>query len=208
MPIVLPRWPGPSTAEVTYLDYGTNLDGGPQGGGPRIHRLGNRFSINVKMPALRLEPMLRWGVGARVFLSRLRAGISEGVIYPFPQPGLEIGAPGVPLVSAAVAANVASLSLQGMRPGYVWREGQFFNVYRADGRAMLASTTGEAQVAADGTVALPILPRLRTALAAGSRINMEPVIEGRLLIKDGFTWSFDPSRFVGLSFTIEEYGSN
>lgn len=207
MSVTLPEWPGPASAEPSYLDFGTTMDGGPSGGGPRIHRLGNRFALAVSMPMIRLEPMEGWGVGARVFLSRLRQGQDQGVVYPWPQLGFDIGAPGNPILAAAAGPNVDQVKLAGLWPGYVLREGQFFNLQRADGRRMLHHTTDEVEVAQDGTATLPILPRTRATLAAGSAVSMEPVIEGRLT-GDSQSWTLSPTRLTPIAFTVTEYGNN
>jgi len=210
--VILPTWPAPSQAEPTYLDFGTTLDGGPHGGGPRIHRLGNRFSLAVTMPRSKMEPGRQYsgmknGVGARVFLSRLRQGMDRGVIFPWPQPGLAIGAPGDPTVAAAIGPNLEEIVVQNLTPGYVFREGQFFNLYRADGRAMLAHTTEEVEAGLDGRATLPILPRTRASIALGSRVNMEPVIEGRLS-GDSQSWTISTALTTGITFTVTEYGNN
>lgn len=206
MSIILPAWPGPANAEPSYLDFGTTMDGGPGGGGPRIHRLGNRFALAVSMPMIRLEAMAGWGVGARVFLSRLRQGVDQGVVFPWPQLGFEIGAPGDVTLAAAAGPNVDQLKVYSY-PGYVWREGQFFNVFRSDGRAMLHHTTAEVEADGNGYAALPILPRTRATLASASSVNMEPVIEGRLA-GDAHNWTLSPTRLTPITFTVTEYGNN
>ena len=102
------------------------------------------------------------------------------------------------------AANVEVLKLSGVRPGYVFREGQFFNLIR-DGRHHLHSASAEVQAAADGTLDLPCGPMLRVAPQVGDVIRMDPVIEGRV-VGDFQSWSQDPSAVIDVPFSIEEFG--
>lgn len=205
--IILPIHPQPSGADPRFLDFGTNQDGGFAQDGPRIHRLGNRWALDVTMPTQWLEPHRGWGEGGRVFLSRLRRALQDGgAIYPWPQLGLKVGAPGAaPLIAADINPNIDAIPVSGFRPHYVFREGQFFNIIN-EGRHFLHSTSEEVMVGADGTALIPIHPRTRWDFGAGDAIRMDPVIEGRVQGNE-LAWTLAATKQVPIQFSIVEFGS-
>lgn len=204
MTVQLPSFPSPRSAVPRYLDYSVRLDGGLAADGPRIGRIGNRWALDVSM-LMPLEPRRGWPVGARVWLARLRLARREGALLKWYPQRLRIGAPGAPVVDGLLAANVAVVPIVGARPGYVFREGQFFNLVDANGRHYLHSTTEEVVVAVDGSASIPIDPLTRAEIADGLALRMDPVIEGQIT-GDDHSWDQDPSEIIPISFSIEEFG--
>ena len=203
MSVEVPDFPSPVSAEPRFLDFGVRLDSGPAADGPRIGRVGNRWAIDVTIRAP-MEPRRQWPTGARVWLERLRQARGPGAILKWHPQRLQVGAPGAPVIAVASAANVEVLQVSGFRPGYVLREGQFFNLISA-GRHHLHSSREDVRAAADGTLEIPCGPLLRVAPQVGDVIRMDPVIEGRV-IGDFQSWSQDPSAVIDVSFSIEEFG--
>ncbi|MDF1506504.1 hypothetical protein PYV61_26350, partial [Roseisolibacter sp. H3M3-2] len=109
MAILLPHLPGIRSAEPELMDFGNVLQG-PQGGAAqRLNRIGDRFAISVELP-----PALSATHG-RIYVARLLKARREGALYPFPQPGLEIGAPGLPVVDGNDQAG-SVLKVRGATP--------------------------------------------------------------------------------------------
>lgn len=204
MSIILPSFPSPRQAVPRFLDFAVRQDGGLAADGSRISRLGNRWALDVSM-LMPLEPRRGWPVGARVWLARIQKARKEGAILRWYPQRLVVGAPGAPLVDGALAANVGSIPIKEARPGYVFREGQFFNLVDANGRHYLHATEAEVVVEADGTAVLPIDPLTRVAVLDGAPLRMDPVIEGQIK-GDDHSWDQDPAAIIPVQFSIEEFG--
>jgi hypothetical protein len=203
MSIVLPDFPGPSSAVPRYLDFGSSYKGGQGGATQRFDRPGNRFALDVEMPPIRLEPRVHWGVGYRVFLQRLRIAKREGAIYPFPQQGFVLAAAGVPVVDGDVAANTAVMSLAGFSPGSILREGQFVSIIH-EGRRYIHSFAEERVAAADGTLADASMdPIFRVPFADGDIVELIPMIEGSVQGEE-VAWPTLPSGQSVIKFMMEE----
>jgi hypothetical protein len=193
--IDLPDYPGPQSAEPGLVDYGGFLS--PPLGGPiqRIDRMGNKFKIAVTMP-----PMS--GSEGRVWIARLIKGKSEGARMEYPLLDFAPGYPGTPLVNGSGQAG-RFLNLKSCRPNYVYREGQFISV-KTGGRHHLIMVDGQAVVASDGTVTVPITPMIRVSHLDNDEVHVsKPMIEGYILGNEQ-RWRLQVGNFVNLSFEIEE----
>lgn len=171
MAIELPQPRLPSKAVPKLLDWGADQKAPMGGAFQRLNRLGNRFALEITYPRLKPEP------DGRILSSRLRQAKTEGALFPVPQPGLDTGAPGAPVVNGAGQAGLA-LSLRGFTPGYVVREGQFFSIIHG-GRRYLHCASGDAVAAANGGLYVGLYPMLRVKPADGAVCEFaKPYIEG------------------------------
>lgn len=194
MSIELPADPAPATATPRLLDFGATLT--PPMGGPaqRLNRIGARYAVDVAMPPL--TPDQR-----RVFVARLARGMTEGVLMRFPQPGLDAGEPGAPVVSGA-GQQGSALRIRGLAAGYVIREGQALSIIFA-GRRYLHLATADVAVAA-GAALVPIVPMLRVSPNDGAVVEIkEPMIEGNLSGNE-LPWQIELDHNTNLAFTISE----
>lgn len=171
MSVLLPQPRLPQKAVPKLLDWGADQKA-PQGGGTqRLNRLGNRFAIEISYPRLRQEP------DGRVLSSALRRAKTEGARFAFPQPGLEIGTPGSPVVRGSGQLG-STIALGGFVPGYVVRDGQFFSIVHG-GRRYLHCASADRTADASGNLSLPIHPMLRVSPANGATCEFgQPYIEG------------------------------
>lgn len=171
MSILLPQPRLPQKAVPRLIDAGAVQQGGPGGVAQRLNRLGNRFALDVAYPRLRPEP------DGRVVASRVRRALTEGALFPFPQPGLTIGSPGTPVVNGA-GQQGSTLALRGFAPNYLVREGQFFSIVHG-GRRYLHQAREDWLADGAGAMLLPIVPMLRIAPADGATCEFaQPYIEG------------------------------
>lgn len=194
--VELPDHPYCRTASPRLLDWGADLIPPLGGAVQRISRLGSRYALDVEMPPMPAEPT------GRIWVSRLKRGKTNRVVFPFPQLDINIGAPGTPLVKTA-ATGGTSFALKGLTPYYAIREGQFFSVIHG-GRRYLHSA--DAQVIADaaGDATLTITPMLRTAVSVDDVVEIAvPIMEG-YIEGDDFGWNIDTARWIGLSFSVVE----
>lgn len=173
MAILLPQPRLPQKAVPKLLDYGADQKSAMGGASQRLNRLGNRFALDIAYPRLKPDP------DGRVLGAALRQAKTEGALFPFPQPGLEIGAPGSPVVNGGGQLG-AVLQLRGFSPNYVIRAGQFFSIVHG-GRRYLHCANFDQDWPANGAgqVALPIHPMLRISPANGAICEFaKPYIEG------------------------------
>ncbi len=173
MAIVLPQPRLPQRAVPKLLDYGADQKSAMGGAYQRLNRLGNRFALDIAYPRLKPEP------DGRILAAALRQAKTEGALFPFPQPGLEIGNPGAPVVNGSDQQG-AVLQLRGFTPNYVVRAGQFFSIIHG-GRRYLACANFDQdwQATAGGLLALQIHPMLRVRPANGAVCEFaQPYIEG------------------------------
>lgn len=201
--IILPDWPHPAQAEPYFLDSGSwQIPSIGGGAALRINRLGDRHGLNVTMPEMKFNDPA--GLAhARVWISRLKRGVAEGVRMRFPQPDYEIALPN--LVCGVAPANATLLPFTGGTPGLVIPEGVFCSITDASqGKIFLHSVNSQLTIDGSGNGTLSLHPRLRTGLGASDTISFSPpVIEGRLIGEER-QWSLSQARTVGLSFQIEE----
>lgn len=200
--IDLPSWPEPQTAEPYFMDAGgwqvPSIGGGDA---VRINRLGDRHGLSVKMPPMKFNDPA--GLAhARIWISRLKRGMSDGVRIKFPQPDFAPPANGVVRTATAAQATLLPVTLAA---GQTYREGTFFAlVNAATGRRYLHSLNADAVMDGGGAGTISVHPRTRVAAAVGWQVLFNPpAIEGRL-IGDSQKWSLEMARTVGLEFVIEE----
>ena len=196
MSIILPTSPGPSDAVPSYLDWGGTLR--PIFGGvlQKLLRLGDRFAIDINLPPLPNES------SGRVWVANLMLAQRQGAVLSWPQPGLTVGLPGIPVVNGAGQAG-SSIVLRGFTPGYTVRTGQFFSILHG-GRRYLHFAAADVVASAQGAMLLPIGPMLRIRPGDGAVCEFAaPKIEGLL---DGNTrdWSLSTAMTTGLTFRIME----
>lgn len=198
MAILLPAEPVPQSWTPRALDWGGELVPVLGGETQRLNRLGDRFAIDVTLTPTQDATL------AQAYISRLRRGRRDGVLMPFPQLNLAIGAPGDVRVDGAGQAG-SSLAVKGASVGYVFREGQFISLV-SNGRRHLHSVGAAATATGGGLVTLPIEPMLRVSPANNDVIEVaQPMIEG-FVAGNEQAWTIDIAGTVGLSFTITERG--
>lgn len=196
MSVLLPSLPGIRTAEPQLLDFGAVQQGAQGGAAQRLNRLGNRFALSVELP-----PAVSATHG-RVYVARLLRALTQGAIFPFPQPGLAIGNPGAPVVNGAGQSG-STLIFRGFTPGYNYREGQFFSIIH-NGRRYLHQLATEGVVNEAGTANLSITPMLRISPADGAVCEFAlPYIEG-FVSGDSAKWRLMLEPYHAISFSISE----
>jgi hypothetical protein len=200
--IDLPSTPEPQSAVPYFLDQGgwqTPANGG--GNAIRLDRLGDRHGITVRMPPMKLNDPA--GLAhARVWIQRLKRGMSEGVRMKFPQPDFVI--PLSTLITGTAAAQATLVPFTGGSAVTI-PEGIFCTLWdTATAQGYLHSVHTQLVVGGGGTGTLSLHPRLRRAFAAPDEIRFNPpTIEGRLIGEER-NWNLEMSRTVGLEFQIEE----
>ena len=197
MPVDLPATPGPVEVAIRQIDFGGTLTPGLGGPVQRINRNGNRFAVAVQLPPMK-------PIDARAWLVALNRGVREGVRWRLRQVELLPGSPGTVRVNGAGQAGT-SLQVDGANPNYPFRLGQFFNIIHS-GQYYLHQVAAPVNASSTGTATLSIETPLRIEPADNALIEIgQPLVEG-LLADNGFEWSIDRARLVGISFTIMERG--
>jgi len=196
MAVALPTLRPPKTATPRPLDFGAWQTPTGPGAAQRLERLGSRFALDI------VTGQLRWTEDRRAWIAALLRGISETALYPVPQPGLQIGTPGSPVVSGANQAG-SNLVISGFTVGYVIRAGQFFSIVTAGQRYLYAATT-DATADGNGFGYVSFWPPLRKSPAAGDVCEFAaPMIEGALSGNEK-GWTDERAHTVGLALTITE----
>lgn len=196
MTILLPSRPATASITPQLVDFG-GLVTPPLGGEQqRLNRLGNRWSLSVQLPPMRIEP------DGREWVAALGQGVTRGVIYPWPQVDFAVGVPGATLVNGANQTG-STINLDGFTANYVIRLGQFFSIL-IGGERFLYQSRADIAASSTGAVALPITPMLRKSPADNAVCEFAaPMIQG-FLQDQGQQWTVDLARTVGLQFTIFE----
>lgn len=195
MAVSLPTTPGPQSAQPTLLDFGAVLEPGLGGASQYIGRLGDRYEVAVQMPPMKPET-------ARIFISRLAQAKKSSLVMPFPQPGVTVGAEGVPRVNGAGQAGTF-LAIDGLPASKVLRDGWFFSILTG-GRRYIHQLAADSTASAGGAATIQFEPMLRVSPADNAVIEFAtPMIEG-FVQGNGLPWDIDTARNVGLSFTIRE----
>lgn len=193
--IDLPTTPGPVNLDWQQLDFGGELTPALGGESQRVNRNGNRFAVTVTLPAMTPADAAAW-VGA------LNAAVRSGARWRVRQVELVIGTPGSTVVNGDGQAGNA-LTIRGGAAGYVARISQCFSLVHA-GRRYLHLLTSATTLNGSGSGTLAFETPLRVEPADGDVLEFaQPIIEGRVS-NDGFGWSIDRARRVGISFTITE----
>lgn len=196
---------GVKAATPRFLDRGGLLRAQFAGADQRLDRLGSKWGVDVQVKPLKADD-------ARIWIARLIRGMREKALLRFPQPGWTqpFTASNV-LVNGANASNLETLNLKSATialAGSMFKEGQFFSVYRSGIRFIYQATADAAWANVGGTaqVAVPVQPPLRVSYVDGDLVdtNFSLVqIEG-YVIGDKRDWSIDEARVYGLGFSIEE----
>lgn len=193
LPTVKALAPGTTPRPVRYGATLEAILGGPS---VDLHRLGDRWAIDVITARMAAEPYGRRWVAA------LMRSIGADVCMHWPQPGFDVGAPGAFRVDGG-GQQGSSLVLRGGTPAYAAREGQFFNLIRG-GRRYLKMVTHQVIADASGRMTVQFWPMLRVVAEDGDEIDFAtPQIEGKLSGQEA-GWTLQRIRTDGLKFTIEE----
>lgn len=191
--LVLPPWPAP--ASVTLRLVSARNEMAPAFGGPvqRQGRMGSRYALDVVMPPMRYRDAQEW------------ADIDDEaatVVMSIPQPGLDTGTPGAPVVDGGGQSG-SSINLRGLTPHYAIRKNQWLTLIIDDQRfayrakiAVVADGGGEAVV--------PLRTLLRQSPPDAALVEIaDPKIEGYPTVPDG-AWTVDSAHITPLVFTITE----
>ncbi|RKF23380.1 hypothetical protein D6851_02600 [Altericroceibacterium spongiae] len=194
MAILLPSKPGPGPFEPQYRDFGGVMQGALGGAAQRNNRLGNRWRIDVTMPAMQPIEAAEWSV-------MLPRAVRLGARYPIRQPGLALGSPGAVRVAGAGQAG-DSLTLDGFTVGHAIRAGQWVSLV-TNGQRYLYKFAENARIGVGGMAKLAIEPLLRVIPQDNDIAEItQPYIEGNLTFEGG---SFDTDALTrGFKFTIDE----
>ncbi len=196
MPVALPTLRPPKTANMRPLDFGAWQTPTGPGAAQRLERLGSRFALDL------VTGQLRWAEDRRGWIAALLRGVSDTVLYPVPQPGLQIGTPGNPVVSGGAQAG-SNLLMSGFMVGYAVRAGQFFSIVTAGQRYLYAATLN-ATADGNGFAYVTFWPPLRKSPTAGDVCEfVVPMIEGALSGNEK-GWTDERAHTVGLTLTITE----
>lgn len=172
-PILLPEKPAFKTDAPSMLDWGGALTP-PNGGATQtLQRLGTRHSLGITLPTMRTEPF------GRIWSAKLRLAKLYGAMVYFPQDGLDIRAPGHPVVDGGGQSGT-TLRMRGFRPNYAVRFGQAFSVVHA-GRRFLYFAAEQLRADGQGRIALPIFPMLRAFPDDGAACEFaRPILQGSI----------------------------
>lgn len=191
----LPDTEEPARVSPRLLSWGN--DQTPMLGGPttRLQRIGDRWALDVVMPPLDYEEAMAWS-------SRVIRGRRQTLSIAFPQPEFDTGTPGAARVNGAGQLGMF-LTLDGLTPHYVMREGQFFSFEIGDD-SYLYQCNADVAANAAGQMVLGFEPMLRASPADNTLVNIvEPVIAGFTEGRDK-GWNVEAAYNVGLTFTIVE----
>ncbi|MBP7705567.1 MAG: hypothetical protein KA105_09835 [Caulobacter sp.] len=109
MPLKLPTSPGPATLKPRLLTARNDLRPAFGGQTQRLSRLGSKWAIDVTLAAMTNAQSLAW--------SDLFEEVDR-VVLALPQPGIDVGAPGTPLVAGGSQTG-AAVVVDGVTDGYV-----------------------------------------------------------------------------------------
>lgn len=192
----------PDLASATMSPSVVTFDGvltPPLGGEEQqVNRLGARYAIEFGLP-----PMRAASAEGRAWVARMTQALRAEARFFLPLDGLDVGAPGQPVVAAATASLATSLPLSGLTPNYVLRVGQWLTLGRGTYRR-LHMVAARAIASAAGVATVELTLPLRASQVAGDVVEIRrPSIEGRLT--SGAKWSSGTDRWLAApSFTIGE----
>jgi len=192
--ITLPRLPRGAGYGLRFVRASETQRSG-NGSLTPLNRAGDHFAVEVDVGALET-------VCGRELLADLARGMGERIRVPIPEPGVDKGAPGSPLVNGADQAGT-SLILDGLTPHYVIRKGWFFTVETPDGPSAHI-VTAETIADATGAATVSFWPSLWLAPDDDDVIELaEPFIEG-LIVDEGDQTSGLLAAVTTDSFVVEE----
>lgn len=202
MTVILPSWPEPMSAEPYFLDSGAWQEPAlGEGDAVRIDRLGDKHGLRVKMPPMKFNDP-KGLAHARVWIQRLKRGMSEGARMKFPQPDYVPPASGTVRTATVAQATLLPVTLAA---GVTYPEGIYCTIVNsATGRRYLHSLNSDAVMNGAGQGQLSLLPRLRVATVVGWDVLFSPPeIEG-MIVGNEQRWTLEMARTVGLEFDIKE----
>ena len=191
----LPTLPRNTDYTLRRVRAGETLRAGTGGSRTQIEYLGDHWAVEIDTGVMGL-------LCARGLVADLLMGSSQIVRVPIPEPGIDKGAPGAPVVDGEDLSG-SLIPMRGLTPHYVLRKGWFVTIDAAAGaRAYLV--TGEVIAGADSKAVVPVWPMLHVPVADGDRVELlNPWIEGAI--------DDDGEHSVGLmaagepgSFVVEE----
>ncbi len=195
MTIVLPRLPRATGYGLKFVRNSETQRSGVGGALSPLNRDGDHFAIEVDVGVLATEC-------GRELLVDIARGMGERIRVPLPEPGVDKGAPGTPLVKGADQAGT-SLILDGLTPHYVIRKGWFFTLVTEDGPSAHL-VAAEVVADASGEATVTFWPSLWLPPADNDVVEIpEPYLEG-LVVKDGDQVSGISASVMTDSFTVEE----
>ncbi len=193
--IELPRWAVPVGAAPALLDFGGVLRPVLGGALQKIDRAGSRYRVMIDFPPA------EGADEGRILVARMIRAKRQGLRVAYPLASSQPVA-GTPVVDGAGQAGT-TLSIRGLQPHQILREGWWMTVYRSDGRGYLYNIDGVV-AGPDGRAAVPIAPMLRWPHSDGDRIELvRPTIEG-LVDGNEWAWSVDVENLMGIQAVIEE----
>lgn len=196
MPLILPTSPRPSRMTPRPI-YTRNETRPATGAGPigRNLRPGTRWAWDFEYPPMTYVQSLAFDD----LLSE-----DETVVVDILQPGLEIGAPGAPLVNGAGQSG-RTLNVKGVTPGYVFRKGQWLSVVGTGGQRFAYKSSAAATANGSGNIAIPLRTMIRVALPNNAVVEIaNPKAEGWVTLADDAHAIDAGDRLIYLSFTLEE----
>ncbi len=195
MSIALPDWPYPAQMTPRLVSGRAELRPAWGGDVQRLNRAGSRYAIDVTMPAMTYADAQKW------------ADIDsedQTVTMRIVQPGINVGAPGTPLVKGGSQSG-SVLELDGLHPNYILQKNQWLSV-TISGRLYAYRVASTTVVDAAGEADVPLRTMLRVSPADNAVVEIAaPRIEGFATVADG-AWTTDTAGHVRLAFTIEERG--
>nr|WP_312296128.1 hypothetical protein [Brevundimonas diminuta] len=164
--------------------------GGPVG---RNLRPGTRWAWDIALPPMSYEESLLWD-------DLLEEG--DTVVMEILQPGLDLGAPGAPLVNGAMQSG-RMLTLKGLTPGYLFRKGQWLSVI-SQGQRYAYKSRADATADGAGNLVVPLRTMIRYPLVNNAVVEIaKPKVEG-WATPDPDSFKVGADGLVSPRFTIEE----
>lgn len=195
MAVQLPDWPAPAACRPSMVSSANHMTPAIAGPTQRINRMGSRWSFEVEMPLMRPED-------ARVWLSRLVQGQGDLCVMRVPQYDLDTSGQGTPRVKGAGQAG-SLLIVDGVTPGYLVREGQFFTVLNK-GQPFVHMCTEDVTANGDGEMTIKFGPMLRRWTDDNDLVEFAEPIAAGWIMPVGVGWSIDAARNIGLEFSLAE----
>lgn len=202
MTVVLPTWPEPQSAEPFFLDGGGWQEPAiGEGDAVRINRLGNKHGLRVRMPPMKFNDPKGLAHG-RVWIQRIKRGMSEGARMKFPQPDYATLPNGTVRTATVAQATLVPVTLAA---DTTYPEGVYCSLVHAPtGRRYLHSLNSDAVMNGAGQGTLSLFPIVRIPLTVGWSVLFDPPeIEG-MIVGNEKAWTLEMARTVGLEFEIRE----
>ena len=196
--IDLPASPGPAESQPFALDFG-NVRVPPLGGRvQRINRTGNRYAIELTLPAM--SP-----ADARTWSAALTRALRVGARWPLRQLA-PFAHPGAVLVQGGAQLGTL-LAVDGGTPGTPYHPGHFVSILTGGRRYLHQLGLGGA-INPDGIALLTLAEPLRVAPADNSPVEFSATIEGLIAGEGGLPLPrITAARLASpLTIRIEEMG--